>query len=225
MHGVGWVIKSWRVQVGIGCKGWGMHVYGRGLHGDGYALKIMRTYYGVRVYAILLGHTPGQALTRSSCCKHIMLSHPAYFHTLCITCTSFAHHMYFVHPRYDIKEAAPKEEQGQNFQVVVDSSHQSEASQIYKLFLVQEQCMMCLQTALDSGVLQRHKGGRCHRLILALMIDVATGLAALRERNIVHGDLKPANILLKVRAVMLTQTHTWISQHDSHHHIHTVLPS
>lgn len=49
-------------------------------------------------------------------------------------------------------------------------------------------------------------------LVLVLLIDCATGLAALHERNIVHGDLKTDNVLLKVCGHFLVGAVPWRSK-------------
>lgn len=99
--------------------------------------------------------------------------------------------------RYDIKEVAALQDVGQNLQVVVGTQSKPK---MYKLTLVQEYCGLCMRRAVESDALCRADGTVCKRLVLVLMIDVATGLAALHDRHIVHGDLTPGNILLKVRA-------------------------
>lgn len=111
------------------------------------------------------------------------------------------HHWLHSGHRYDIKEVAAKQEEGQQLQVVINRGSTDEATQpqkLYKLYLVQEHCCACLRTALAKKLLRRMDGRRCVRLTLVLLLDIATGLTVLHERNIAHGDLKPANILLKV---------------------------
>ncbi|KXZ46412.1 hypothetical protein GPECTOR_44g86 [Gonium pectorale] len=71
----------------------------------------------------------------------------------------------------------------------------------YKLYIVQELCNGgSLQQALTKGMAGGvRKGGSGRLLALRLALDVARGVAHVHACRIVHGDLKPDNVLLVVR--------------------------
>ncbi|KXZ46410.1 hypothetical protein GPECTOR_44g84 [Gonium pectorale] len=70
----------------------------------------------------------------------------------------------------------------------------------YKLYIVQELCNGgSLQQALAKGMAGGvRKGGSGRLLALRLALDVARGVAHVHACRIVHGDLKPDNVLLVV---------------------------
>ncbi|KXZ47126.1 hypothetical protein GPECTOR_38g364 [Gonium pectorale] len=70
----------------------------------------------------------------------------------------------------------------------------------YKLYIVQELCNGgSLQQALSRGMAGTVRSGGSSRLLaLRLALDVARGVAHVHECRIVHGDLKPDNVLLMV---------------------------
>jgi serine/threonine protein kinase len=71
-------------------------------------------------------------------------------------------------------------------------------------WLLQEYCNGgSLGDAISDGVFG-HNSSRLHwRRLLATLLDVAEGMAYIHSMRICHGDLNPANILLKVCPVPL----------------------
>ncbi|KAL6753218.1 kinase-like domain-containing protein [Haematococcus lacustris] len=72
----------------------------------------------------------------------------------------------------------------------------------YKLYIIQEFCNGgTLRSAVDEGMLHDMSGGTPRPVmshILELALDIAAGMAHVHSRNIVHGDLTPANVLLRI---------------------------
>jgi serine/threonine protein kinase len=65
-------------------------------------------------------------------------------------------------------------------------------------YLVQECCSAPLSRALEEGLLHDKGSGQVHAaLVLTLLLDCARGLAYLHSKSIIHGDIKPDNVMLK----------------------------
>ncbi|GFR46219.1 hypothetical protein Agub_g7762 [Astrephomene gubernaculifera] len=69
---------------------------------------------------------------------------------------------------------------------------------VYKLYIVQELCNAgTLRAALELGMAGSVRaGGLFKMLALRIALDVAQGMRHMHSRRIVHGDLKPDNVLL-----------------------------
>ncbi|GIL50131.1 hypothetical protein Vafri_6436 [Volvox africanus] len=72
------------------------------------------------------------------------------------------------------------------------------AGDVYKLYIIQEYCDVgTLRDALNNGVVGSvASGGAAALCALTLALDVACGMCHIHAKNIVHGDLSSANILL-----------------------------
>ncbi|KXZ50683.1 hypothetical protein GPECTOR_15g367 [Gonium pectorale] len=77
----------------------------------------------------------------------------------------------------------------------------SDEADAYKLYIVQEFCNGgSLQQALAKGAAGSvRRGGPARTLALRLALDVAQGMRHMHSCRIVHGDLKPDNVLLAFR--------------------------
>lgn len=75
----------------------------------------------------------------------------------------------------------------------------------FKLAIIQEYCDGgTLKAAIDDGKLHEVLADGQQRPALAWILQIATDIAAgmshVHSRNVVHGDLTPANVLLKISA-------------------------
>uniref|UniRef100_A0A7S3R8A4 Protein kinase domain-containing protein n=1 Tax=Dunaliella tertiolecta TaxID=3047 RepID=A0A7S3R8A4_DUNTE len=72
----------------------------------------------------------------------------------------------------------------------------TQASGDWKLFLVLEYCHCTLDSAMCTNLLHRGEMPIWDR-VLQLLLDIAQGTLYLHNLQIIHGDLKPENVLLK----------------------------
>jgi serine/threonine protein kinase len=74
-----------------------------------------------------------------------------------------------------------------------------------------------LRCAVNEGEFRSEKTPNRWRLILSVLRDIAAGLDYMHGKHLCHGDLNPANILLKVRGLLrctfreLSPSNTWLS--------------
>ncbi|GFR40598.1 hypothetical protein Agub_g1178 [Astrephomene gubernaculifera] len=102
---------------------------------------------------------------------------------------------------YDIKALVQKPEPNEmSAPVGIAAAGDAEqgAAEVYKLYIVQEYCNAgTLREALEKGMTGCVRaGGAFKALALRLALDVAQGMRHIHCCRIVHGDLKPENVLL-----------------------------
>jgi serine/threonine protein kinase len=79
---------------------------------------------------------------------------------------------------------------------IVDQQH---AAVDWKMYLVQELCQTSLAYSLEKFIFHDEATGMPRMdLIVAVLLDVAQGVAHIHSKNILWGDLKPENVLLKM---------------------------
>jgi serine/threonine protein kinase len=70
-----------------------------------------------------------------------------------------------------------------------------------------------LGDAISDGLFGLQRSPLHWRRLLAVLLDIARGMAFIHSMRICHGDLNPANILLKVRR-MLTRLPVRVVRHN-----------
>jgi serine/threonine protein kinase len=79
---------------------------------------------------------------------------------------------------------------------------------IFKFYLLQEYCNGgSLGDAISDGLFGASKTRLHWRRCLSILFDIATGMAYIHSMRICHGDLNPANVLLKVRVCLSCSCH------------------
>lgn len=72
---------------------------------------------------------------------------------------------------------------------------------VFKFYLLQEYCNGgSLRHAVARGYFDPNRIERHWRIIMGILVDIAQGMAYIHSKRICHGDLNPANVLLKVRS-------------------------
>ncbi|GAX73134.1 hypothetical protein CEUSTIGMA_g587.t1 [Chlamydomonas eustigma] len=109
-------------------------------------------------------------------------------------CTSIVHPNVVATYHYDIKAVRAEQQQDAGSIVIEDDVQESD----WKLYLVQELCQASMADALEAPFFHDKNSKRpIMDLILNAILDVAKGMEHIHNANIIHGDLKPENVLLK----------------------------
>jgi hypothetical protein len=76
---------------------------------------------------------------------------------------------------------------------------------VFKFYLLQEYCNGgSLRHAVARSYFDPKRTERHWRIIMAILVDIAQGMAYIHSKRICHGDLNPANVLLKVHIASLS---------------------
>ena len=66
-----------------------------------------------------------------------------------------------------------------------------------------------LREAVSGGLLSHEKLPRRWKPLMKLLTGIASGMQYVHSKRILHGDLNPSNILLKVHPCLLNTHHFW----------------
>ncbi|KAG1677716.1 hypothetical protein FOA52_001028 [Chlamydomonas sp. UWO 241] len=100
---------------------------------------------------------------------------------------------------YDMKPVTSQTHQGGAGTHIMDTNS-SEIPTDWKMYLVMELCQTSLADTLDKFVFHDQAGAPRLDLVLAVLLDVAAGCTHIHSKNIIWGDLKPENVLLRMDA-------------------------
>jgi len=110
-------------------------------------------------------------------------------------CLSLSHPNIVSTYHYDVKPVCHNEDD----KMGLDVQNPAALDNYWKLFLVLEYCHSSLGFAMQKGLFNRG-GNSSFESVLYTLLDVAKGALYLHQHQIIHGDIKPDNILLKADA-------------------------
>ncbi|GAX73206.1 hypothetical protein CEUSTIGMA_g659.t1 [Chlamydomonas eustigma] len=109
-------------------------------------------------------------------------------------CTSVIHQNVVTTYHYDLTRVnAGTETRGASGMTIIKGANMD-----WKLYLVQEYCNASLQDALRNKLLHKADTKQPDMdLVLSVLMDISRGMMYIHDKNIIHGDLTPGNVLLK----------------------------